>query len=252
MSVPTLARLTWTELEGRRPLLVVPVGSTEQHGPHLPLGTDSVVAEALARALVQDLHADHPDLDPVLAPPLAYGASGEHDGFPGTVSVGLEVLRLAVVELGRSARSWSGRLLLVNGHGGNARALAGAVDLLRQEGSDAAWWPCTVPRSAVPAPDAHAGRTETSLLLHLAPADVRTGRARPGVVAPVEQLLGRLRADGVRGVSANGVLGDPTGADPAEGAAALADMLVRARRATTAWQVGADGRLLAVASPRSA
>src|SRR6478736_2828422 len=78
----------------------------------------------------------------LVAPPIAYGASGEHEGFPGTVSIGHEALRLLLVELGRSAARWAGRVLFVNGHGGNVPTLVDAVRLLRYEGRDAAWLAC--------------------------------------------------------------------------------------------------------------
>ncbi len=226
--MPDLAGAVWPQLPGR-PLLVVPLGSVEQHGHHLPLDTDTRVAGAVARAA---------GLDAVLAPPLPYGASGEHEGFPGTVSLGTETLAAVLVEYGRSACRWAGRLLVVNGHGGNLDALRRAVPLLRAEGRDAAWFPCGVPGG-----DAHAGRTETSLLLHLAPEAVRTDRSVPGVTAPLGELLPRLRAEGVRAVSPTGVLGDPAGASAAEGARLLAGLAGGLAAAVARWDVAGDGRL---------
>jgi creatinine amidohydrolase len=226
-----LAGATWPELTGR-PLVVVPLGAVEQHGPHLPLATDAVVAGTVAEAAL-------PALDgALLAPALAYGASGEHEGFPGTVSIGTEVLTALLVEYGRSAGRWAGRLLVVNGHGGNLDALRRAVPLLRTEGRDVAWFPCGVPGG-----DAHAGRTETSLMLHVEPGAVRAALAEAGQTAPIGELLPRLRAEGVRGVSPNGVLGDPAGASADEGAALLAAMVDRLVGAVAAWDVDAAGRL---------
>ncbi|MCW2676640.1 MAG: putative Creatininase [Modestobacter sp.] len=235
-----LAAATWPELTGR-PLVVVPLGAVEQHGPHLPLATDAVVAGSVAAAAV-------PALDgALLAPALPYGASGEHEGFPGTVSIGTEVLTALLVEYGRSAGRWAGRLLVVNGHGGNLDALRRAVPLLRTEGRDVAWFPCGVPGG-----DAHAGRTETSLMLHVEPGGVRQALAEAGETAPIGELLPRLRAEGVRGVSPNGVLGDPAGASAEEGAVLLAAMVDRLVSAVTAWDVDAAGRLRDVpAGPRS-
>ena len=130
------------------PVVVVPLGSVEQHGHHLPLGTDTSVACAAAGAAVSSLDGV------LLAPALAYGASGEHEGFPGTISIGTEgSLTGLLVEYGRSACRWAGRVLVVNGHGGNLDALRSAVPLLRAEGRDVAWFPCGVPGG-----DAHAGR----------------------------------------------------------------------------------------------
>jgi mycofactocin system creatininase family protein len=227
-----LADATWPELTGR-PLVVVPLGAVEQHGPHLPLATDAVVATAVAESAV-------PALDgALLAPTLAYGASGEHEGFPGTVSIGTEALSGLLVEYGRSAGRWAGRLLVVNGHGGNLDALRTAVPLLRAEGRDVAWFPCGTPGG-----DAHAGRTETSLMLHVEPAGVRKARAAAGETAPIGALLPRLRAEGVRGVSPNGVLGDPAGASAEEGAGLLTAMVERLVAAVPAWRVDAAGRLL--------
>ena len=112
-----LGESTWPEVADRGPsVLAVPLGSVEQHGPHLPLDTDTRIAVALVAALA----AARPDV--VAAPPLAYGASGEHAGFPGTLSIGTEALTTVLVELGRSADAFAG-VVFVNGHGGNLEAV---------------------------------------------------------------------------------------------------------------------------------
>jgi creatinine amidohydrolase len=231
--VTLLAGAAWPELP-ERPLLVVPLGSVEQHGHHLPLGTDTAVACAVAEAVSGSLDGV------LLAPALAYGASGEHEGFPGTISIGTEALTGLLVEYGRSACRWAGRLLMVNGHGGNLDALRVAVPLLRREGRDVAWFPCGVPGG-----DAHAGRSETSLMLHVEPEGVLGDRAVAGVRTPIGELLPELRAGGVRSVSPTGVLGDPEGATAAEGAAMLAGMTARLVDAVASWDVDPAGRLLA-------
>src|SRR3954469_21816326 len=189
----SLAGAVWPDLR-ETPLLVVPLGSVEQHGHHLPLGTDTVVACAVAEGAAGELDGA------LLAPALAYGASGEHEGFPGTISIGTEALTGLLVEYGRSACRWAGRVLVVNGHGGNVDALRAAVPLLRSEGRDVAWFSCGVPGG-----DAHAGRTETSLMLHVEPDGVREERATAGVTTPIGALLPRLREEGVRAVSPTGV-----------------------------------------------
>ena len=227
-----LSETTWPELDRRAPLVVVPLGSVEQHGRHLPLATDTVVASAVAEDVVPLL------ADAVLAPALTYGASGEHEGFPGTISIGTEALSALLVEYGRSVGRWAGRLLVVNGHGGNLDALRTAVPLLRAEGRDVAWFP-----SGVPGGDAHAGRTETSLLLHVEPGAVREALAAAGETAPISELLPRLRAEGVRAVSPDGVLGDPAGASAAEGAELLAALGDRMAAAVAGWTVDGTGRL---------
>ncbi|MBN1094301.1 mycofactocin biosynthesis peptidyl-dipeptidase MftE [Blastococcus sp. TML/M2B] len=226
-----LARAVWPRIPSSA-LLVVPLGSVEQHGHHLPLATDTSVATAVARQAL-------PGLDgALLAPAVPYGASGEHEGFPGTVSIGTEALTALLVELGRSACRWAPRLLVVNGHGGNLDALRAAVPLLRSEGRDVAWFPCGVPGG-----DAHAGRTETSLMLHVEPDGVREADAVAGETAPVAELLPRLRAGGVRAVSPTGVLGDPAGASAPEGAELLAAMGRRLVEAVRGWTVDPAGRL---------
>jgi len=229
---PYLGAAAWPEIPAG-PLLVVPLGSVEQHGHHLPLSTDTSVACAVAESAIEAFDGA------LLAPALPYGASGEHEGFPGTISIGIEALTGLLVEYGRSAGRWAGRVLLVNGHGGNHDALRAAVPLLRSEGRDVAWFPCGVAGG-----DAHAGRTETSLMLHVEPEGVRAGSAVAGVTTPIGRLLPRLRAEGVVGVSPTGVLGDPAGASAFEGAALLDHLVHRLVAAGRSWRVDPAGRLV--------
>ncbi|KUN80787.1 mycofactocin biosynthesis peptidyl-dipeptidase MftE [Streptomyces griseoruber] len=215
-------------------LVLVPLGSTEQHGPHLPLSTDTVIARAVAERAAALL----PGAAPV-APAIPYGASGEHAGFPGTVSLGGEALRAVLVEAVRSLVLWAGRVAFVNGHGGNGATLTAAVRALRREGHDVVWTACRVPGG-----DAHAGVTETSLMLHLAPELVLTERAVPGDRRPLSVLMPRLRTDGVRAVSPTGVLGDPTGASADQGLRTLRALASDVAGRLTAWRVDDTGRLL--------
>jgi creatinine amidohydrolase len=157
-----------------------------------------------------------------LAPPVAIGASGEHADFPGTLSIGTDALALVLVELGRHASLHWPAMLLVNGHGGNGPAIADAVARLRAEGRKCHVWHAGLPGDGG---DAHAGRTETSLMLALAPSEVLLDRAVAGDTRPIAELLPELRAHGVRKVSPNGVLGDPAGASATEGTRLL-DLLV--------------------------
>lgn len=221
------ARLTWPETQDRAVrVLAVPLGATEQHGPHLPASTDTDLALALAEGLAARR------ADVLVAPPVPYGASGEHADFPGTLSIGHEALRLLLVELCRSATLTWPRVLLVSTHGGNHPTVLDAVALLRSEGRDVrAWWPRW-------GGDAHAGRTETALQLALDPARVRTGRIAPGNATGLPALLPALRRGGVRAVSPNGVLGDPTGADADEGRALLARALEALLADVQAWAPG--------------
>ncbi|MFJ3212662.1 mycofactocin biosynthesis peptidyl-dipeptidase MftE [Streptomyces flaveolus] len=239
-----MARSVWPTVPADG-LVLVPVGSTEQHGPHLPLDTDSVVAHSVAQMAAERLTAgrDRPVLS---APTIAYGASGEHAGFPGTVSIGHEALRVVLVETVRSLSLWAGRIVFVNGHGGNLPTLDAAVGQLRDEGHDVAWLGCETPGS-----DAHAGRTETSVMLHLAPGDVRLPEAVVGDTRPLAVLMPELVSRGVRAISPSGVLGDPTGATAEEGRALLESMVTTAVRRITAGRTDARGRLTDPASRRT-
>lgn len=187
-------------------LVLVPVGSLEQHGPHLPLDTDTVIAEAVARGVAAALPGAW------VAPAIAYGSSGEHQSFAGTSSIGTEALTQVAVELTRSLRTWAARVVFVNAHGGNLSALNASDEV--------EWVPC-----ATEDVDLHAGFTETSLMLHLRPESVRLERAEAGNTQPLREILPTLVTGGVAAVSANGVLGDPTGASAAEGARVLQAMV---------------------------
>ncbi|HTW21565.1 MAG TPA: mycofactocin biosynthesis peptidyl-dipeptidase MftE [Mycobacteriales bacterium] len=223
----SLADLAWPvvgERCARGAVLAVPVGSTEQHGPQLPLSTDTDIAGALCERLaaVRD--------DVIIAPAIAYGSSGEHEGFPGTLSIGQQCLEYLVVELVRSASRTFPAVLLVCAHGGNAAPLMRAVACLRAESRDVLLF---LPRCEG---DAHAGRTETSIMLALHPDRTRMNLAVPGNMRPLAELMPTLRSAGVRAVSESGVLGDPVGATADEGSAlldqleiALVDQVVRWR-----------------------
>jgi creatinine amidohydrolase len=223
----SVASSTWPDVAAATTsgpiILAVPLGSTEQHGPHLPLDTDTRVAVALAESLGRH----RPDV--AVAPALAYGASGEHAAFPGTLSIGHGALELILLELVRSADAFAG-VVLVNGHGGNTAPVERARQRLTAEGRRVlAWSP------HVDGGDAHAGRTETSMMLALAPAAVAVDRAEPGATEPLAVLLPRLMAEGVDAVSPNGVLGDPSGSSAAEGQALLDRLAADLAVAVAEW-----------------
>jgi creatinine amidohydrolase len=232
MSAARLADATSPEVEARAaagPMtLLVPLGATEQHGPHLPIGTDVAIAVALAEGAAAEVPGA------IVAPTLPYGSSGEHQDFDGTLSIGAEATELVLVELARSATETFERVLFVNAHGGNVSPLAAAVGRLREESRDVRAWS---PRFGG---DAHAGRTETSLMLALQAA-VREELAEPGNTAALAELIDDLRAAGVGAVSPNGVLGDPAGASATEGRALLAAAIRDLCATLAAWPTTAVG-----------
>ncbi|WP_368496613.1 creatininase family protein [Herbiconiux sp. A18JL235] len=215
-----------------------PVGATEQHGPHLPVTTDSLIAEALATraaALLPD------DLPAWLLPTLAYGLSPEHAGRPGTVSLSTTTLLALCLDLGRAvAASGLGTLIFVNAHGGNPDLLRVACRDIRADSGvrahvvHAPALPLPdelVERMREPAFDIHAGFYETSVMLALHPETVDLAAAQPDGLAVRSALRGLEQVSLFGGVSlpwftddlsVSGTIGDPTGADASWGEAALA------------------------------
>lgn len=212
-----LGDATWPEVRGiarladddraPAPIVLLPIGSTEQHGPHLPLATDTLIAEELAGRAVH--HTD----GLMIGPTIGVSASGEHAEFPGTLSIGSQVMSSVVIELVRSA-DWAAGVVLVNGHGGNHDAITSAIATLDAERRNVlAWWPSWPQRRDGGPADLHAGRIETSMMLAIDPGLVRLELATAGADTTIDDL----RARGVRAVSASGVLGDPDGASGSEG-----------------------------------
>ena len=201
-----IATNTWSQIASRQStILLLPLGSCEQHGPHLPLDTDTQIAQHLcAQAAQQDNRI-------LIAPSLTISASGEHAGFPGTLSIGTDALTQVLVEIVRSA-DWCNGVVFVNGHGGNADAVAAAVStLIGEQRNVAAWWP------RIEHGDAHAGASETSMMLAISPEQVNMAKAEAGSTKPIGEISVQLRSGGVRAVSTNGVLGDPTSATSQHG-----------------------------------
>jgi mycofactocin precursor peptide peptidase len=231
--VTRLDTLTWPEVDQLTAgpcVLLLPTGSTEQHGPHLPLTTDTDIAVAFCE------HAVGQRDDVVMAPALPYGSSGEHQGFAGTLSIGQEAVESVLVELVRSAGAFAG-VLVVSAHGGNAEPFHRAVSRVTGEGHRVLLW--SPPWTG----DLHAGRTETSLMLTIAPERMHPERAEPGDTRPAHLLLPELRRQGVKGVSANGVLGDPTGASAEEGRRLFREGVAHLVATLDRWQSELAGRI---------
>ena len=160
-------------------IAVLPIAATEQHGPHLPLGTDTTIGEGLLDEALQDAPDDLPL---VVLPTLPYGKSDEHRAFPGTLTLSAETLTALLVEIGASvARAGIRKLVILSSHGGNSEAMAVAGRTLRLDwnmlvvatnfmrlGQPDALFPADELRHGI-----HAGDVETSLMLHLRPDLVR-------------------------------------------------------------------------------
>jgi creatinine amidohydrolase len=224
-----LERLSWPQverlLEAGWDRAIVPVGATEQHGPHMGLRIDSLhtaaVAEEVARRLGRTL----------VAPLLSVGCSEHHMAFPGTLTVSTATLRALLLDVcGSLAHHGFGHVLVVSGHGGNHAPLAeiepdlveavpGAIVYADGPGFMSGLTEIAA-GLGVPAAVAgwHAGELETSLALALDPGLVDTGRLEPGHLTNDPGVLAAIGAHGIQAVARNGVLGDPTAADAARGA----------------------------------
>jgi creatinine amidohydrolase len=204
---------------------VLPVGSFEQHGDHLPLITDTVVACLIASRLSERYRL-------FLLPPVTISCSQEHEGFAGAVSLSARTLNAVVDDVYRSLRrNGMERLVVVNGHGGNY-VLQNVVQEANVDGPRVALFPTspdwdTARRAAgleaPPGNDMHAGELETSLLLHASPELVGERYAERDWIAPTWRT--HLLVTGMRGYTPSGVIGRPSLATPAKGKALL-DSLV--------------------------
>ncbi|MBN8510101.1 MAG: creatininase family protein [Burkholderiales bacterium] len=167
-----------------RLIAVLPLGATEQHGPHLPIGTDTAIVDGIVAAAIEKL----PDELPVLfLPTLAYGKSNEHARFAGTVTLPVDVLLPLWTAIAESVvRAGVRKFVLFNAHGGQMNAMDIAVRDIRERfgilAVSAHWYTLGLPPGMVDAHEAqhgiHGGALETSLLLALAPEKVRMDRAQ--------------------------------------------------------------------------
>lgn len=216
-------------------ILVLPLGAVEQHGPHLPFNTDLVIAQECAEAVVATAGDT---LDLWMLEPLAYTKSNEHAGAPGTIWLGPETMLKVLDDIARSvAETPARKLALLNGHGGNSSLLNVACREMRlnhgletfllhpslppdQGGTDG----LEAGASSELGMGIHAGKAETSIMLHLRPELVRMNLAARNVPEHLAQnrhvrfggsvTFGWLAQD----FGDSGVIGDPTGADATIGA----------------------------------
>jgi len=221
-----------------RSILVLPVGAIEHHGPHLPLATDVIVAEASATAAVARAAAQ--GLDVWQLPTLSITKSDEHSWAPGTLWLTPETMMQTIVDIGRSILTTRARtLVFLNGHGGNVALLNVANrELRRRFGLRTFLMPATNfgKERMADAPEGewelgiHAGWDETSIVMHLRPELVDPAKFH----ATVPAHIGDFRHIGFNGkpvtfgwlsndFGPTGVLGDPTGANAAHGAEMFED-----------------------------
>jgi creatinine amidohydrolase/Fe(II)-dependent formamide hydrolase-like protein len=224
-----LGELTWPEAAERFrqvDVALLPVGSLEQHGPHLPLDTDAFDAELTARRVAAACREPRP----LVLPLIPYGVSYAHEDFAGTLSVSPETLARAVHEIGLGvAREGITKLVIVNGHGGNGPALHFAAQMINR---DAHIFTCVDTGETSDADvaeicdvknDAHAGDIETSTSLAARPELVRMDRAEAFVPEFSSSYLDFASRRSVgwyartARISPSGVLGDPTRATREKG-----------------------------------
>lgn len=209
---------TTVDVRDRR-VAVLPVGSTEQHGPHLPLATDSVIAWTIA----SEIAARYPVR---LLPPIQFSCSQEHADWPGTVSITARTLISVVTDIADSLRRTGVTgLVLVNGHGGNY-----VLQNVVQEGEGMALfpgrddWAFAREKAGIETPafsDMHAGELETSILLHAHPDLLRPGFEDSDHLAEDRRHMLTL---GLAPYTSSGVIGRPSLASARKGELLLAGL----------------------------
>lgn len=224
-----LGELTWPEAQKRFKevdIALLPVGAIEQHGPHLPLDTDAFDAEYLA----EEVAAACSNPQPLVLPLIPYGVSYHHEDFSGTLSVTNETLSRFVYEIGMSAaRNGITKLIIINGHGGNASTLQFAAQMINR---DAHIFTCVdtgetsdadIDKIVETPNDVHAGEIETSTSLALRPQLVEMSKAPKSIPEFSSRYLNFSSRRSVNWnartakISSSGVLGDATKASAEKG-----------------------------------
>jgi creatinine amidohydrolase len=236
------AYLTWKQVDAlprESTLLVLPTAAIEQHGPHLPLATDTLINNLLLGHALEKLP---PQLPVYALPPVHYGKSNEHIGFPGTLSVSASTFMAVLRDLGSSVSSAGfKKLVLYNTHGGNSSLIDVMARDLRAEfglrtfalhGSGGIPFEGLDPQER--AYGFHAGEVETAFLLASLPELVNRSAYTSNYIADIRkpELLRPENAPAVfawltRDISPSGVLGDPRPATPENGARWIAEAATR-------------------------
>ena len=243
------AYLTWKQVDAlprAQTLLVLPTAAIEQHGHHLPLATDTLINNLLLGRALERIASELPIY---ALPPVCYGKSNEHIGFPGTLSVSAQTFLAVVRDLGASiAAAGFTKLALYNTHGGNTSLVDICARDLRAEfglrtftlfGSAGATFPDVNPQER--AYGFHAGEIETALLLHGVPELVHASEFTSNYIARIEDP-DLLKPEGssanfawlTKDIAPSGVLGDPTGATAEKGARWVAEAAERVANALLA------------------
>jgi creatinine amidohydrolase len=234
-----LATTDFASLDAAKTVAVLPVGATEQHGPHLPLRVDQCLVDGILAQALPQLPADASVL---VLPTQSVGYSPEHASFAGTLTLPIETVLATWIALGECvARAGVRKLLLFNGHGGQASLLDIVARELRVRCGlivyGCNWWnlPLGDDVNGLFSADehrfgVHAGQVETALLLALAPGTVRMAQARDFPSSSRQRaaqypILGNGRSAklgwAMQDYSAHGAAGNAAAADPAQGRAVL-------------------------------
>lgn len=185
-----LANLTWSAaapvLSNPETVVIVPVGSTEQHGDAGPLGTDWMIPEEFARRLEAE------DSSLLATPVIPFGIATHHTGFPGTIDLGLDVMTLVMDRvLGSLFRHGARRFVVINGHGGNDPAIDAAALKLYRSGAMVSvvnWW-SVAPKLNKAWPTGHSDAQEISAIMAFRPELIRKENFTEALVTPVAEDL---------------------------------------------------------------
>lgn len=260
MRYEELSQLQVDALDREKTILVIPLGSVEQHGHHMPLGTDTMLAQALSLAAAAQMEGQA-----VVLPPPWYGFSAHHMRFPGSITLSHTTLMAMVEDIVASlAKHGFGRVLLINGHGGNG----GVVDVLasvlgkqhygRMRIAGLTYFALAAPaiarlRRSREGGMGHACEFETAMIMHIRPDLVAADKAQITYPDPGSSYLSTdlLKGSAVKtyldfkDLSPHGTLGDPSLASPEKGAeffAAVVAELVRFMEDFARWPITAENR----------